>query len=118
MSISDNNTDAEPHHSPDSQPYTTGDDYADRKCTYWVRSDGREFFTDPNGDIVNLARLTAYAEYGEEIVDAQVHHEIPALKIDAPAFLDALSAKEHGEFHGSSPEYEEVDGFPLLRKDR
>ena len=97
---------------------TTGIDESNnqsRNCTYWVRHDGREFITDPNGEIVNLARLTAYAEYGEDIHEAQAHHEIPLLKIDAPAFLDALEKEKHGKFHGQGPEPVEKDGFPVLR---
>jgi len=86
-----------------------------RSCTYWVREDGREFITDPEGDVVNLARLTAYAEHGEAIHDAQAHHRIPALKIDAPAFLGALTQEEHGRLHGSNPEPVVVNGIPLLR---
>lgn len=64
---------------------------------------------------MNLARLTAYAEYGDEIHEAQVHHEIPPAKIDAPRFLFPFSEEEHGRFHASNPEPLEVDGFPLLR---
>ena len=93
-------------------------DNQSRKCTYWVRDDWRDFITDPNGEIVNLARLTAYAEYGEDIHEAQAHHEIPLLKIDAPAFLDALDKEEHGEFHAQDPDPVEVDGFPLLRAEK
>jgi len=85
------------------------------KCTYWVRHDGREFVTDPNSEILNLARLTAYAEHGQAIHDAQAHHEIPPLKIDAPRFIDALSNEEHGQLNHD--ETEEVDGFPLVRAD-
>lgn len=99
----------------DSIEYNQSDEHTP-KCTYWVREDdGREFITDPNGDIVNLARLTAYAEYGEEIHDAHAHHEIPLLKIDAPAFLDVLREEEHGRFHGEDPDPVEMDGFPVLR---
>lgn len=89
-----------------------------RNCTYWVRDDGREFITDPNGEIVNLARLTAFAEYGEQIYDSHAHHEIPLVKVDAPEFLDALTPEEHGGFHGQNPEPVDVDGFPLLRPGR
>jgi len=85
-----------------------------RSCTYWIREDGREFITDPNGDVVNLARLTAYAEHGAAIHGAHAHHEIPLLKIDAPAFLGALPQEEHGRLHGGDPKPVEVDGFPLL----
>jgi hypothetical protein len=83
-------------------------------CTYWVRDDGREFITDPNGDVVNLARLTAYAEHGERIHEAQAHHKIPLLKIDAPGFIEPLSDGEHGRLHAQNPEPVEVDGFPML----
>lgn len=84
-----------------------------RNCTYWVRDDAREFITDPNGEIVNLPRLTAYVEHGEAIHDTQAHHELPTLKIDAPRFIDALSQTEHGQLNHD--EVEEVDGFPLVR---
>jgi len=86
-------------------------------CTYWVRDDGREFITDPNGDVVNLARLTAYAEHGERIHEAQAHHKIPLLKIDAPGFIEPLSDGEHGRLHAQNPEPVEVDGFPMLESE-
>lgn len=93
-----------------SSPDTTN---SNRKCTYWIRDDAREFITDPDGQIVNLARLTAYAEHGEAIYDAEAHHELSSLKIDAPTFLDALPREEHAQVnHG---EVQEVDGFPLIR---
>lgn len=85
-------------------------------CTYWIRDDHREFITDPNGDVVNLSRLTAYAELGDEIYDRHVHHEIPELKVDAPRFLDALEPGEHFQLHGNSDPVE-VDGISLLRAD-
>lgn len=91
---------------------------SDRNCTYWVRDDAPEFITDPDGEIVNLARLTAYAEHGEQIHEAHAHHELPLLKIDAPRFLDALTPGDHGQLHGQNPEPVEVDGIPLVRADR
>jgi len=102
----------------DNKSYTgkTGTTNSDRNCTYWVRDDGYEFITDPNEKILNLSRLTAYAEYGKEIHTADAHHELPALKIDAPAFLDAIPRGEHLRFHHSDPDVTEVDGIPLLRK--
>lgn len=90
---------------------------SDRKCTYWVRDDAREFITDPNGEIVNLARLTAYAEHGEAIFDAHAHHELPLLKINAPRFIDALTPEEHWQLHGKDSGPVEVDGIPLIRAD-
>jgi len=87
-------------------------------CTYWTRDDGRAFLTDPNGEVANIARLTAYAEYGEEIHDAQAYHEIDKYKIDAPRFLDAVSKKEHSEFHCQGPERIVIDGFQLLRVEK
>ena len=86
-------------------------------CTYWTRKDAREFITDPNGEIVNLARLTLYAKSGKEIYDAQSHHQLPLLKIDAPAFLDALSQTEHGQLHRGGSDPVEVDGIPMLCSD-
>lgn len=86
-------------------------------CTYWTREDGRDFVTDPNGEIVNLARLTAYAEHGEEINDAEAHHELPTLKINAPAFIDAVPKCEHIRFHASGDLVSEIDGIPRLRVD-
>jgi hypothetical protein len=84
-------------------------------CSYWVRPDGREFITDPNGDVVNLARLTAYAEHGKEIHQAEAHHKIPLQKIDAPAYLEPIAKEEHARFHGKDPDPEIVDGIPLLQ---
>lgn len=86
-----------------------------RRCTYWVREDGREFVTDPNGKILNLARLTAYAEHGKAIHDADAHHELSTLKIDVPRFIHPLSKEEHGRLNHR--EFEKVDGFPLVRAD-
>jgi len=86
-----------------------------RKCTHWTRDNGRQFITDPNGDVVNIARLTAYAEYGDAIYDAHAHHELPLRLIDAPDFLAVLSETEHGRFHGADPEPVMVDGIPRLR---
>lgn len=86
---------------------------SNRSCTYWIRdADGREFITDPNGQILNLARLTAYAEHGPEIHEGEAHHELP-LKIDAPRFIDAISREEHYQL--DHDEIVEVDGFPLVR---
>lgn len=95
--------------------YTGETDETDgaRNCTYWIRDDGREYITDPNGEIVNLARLTAYAEYGEAIHDAHAHHELPSMKIDARKYLDALSPADHSEI--SHDEVQLVDGVPLVR---
>jgi hypothetical protein len=77
---------------------------------------GRHYFVDQeSGKWLNIARLTAYAEYGEEIHDKVVHHEIPLLKIDAPRFLGALSREQHTEYHNQEPTPSEVDGFPILR---
>jgi len=90
---------------------------SERNCTYWIRKDGREFITDPNAEIVNLSRLTAYAEHGKAIYDVHVHHELPTLKIDAPEFLDALSPREHRQLHANTDPVA-VDGIPLLRADQ
>jgi len=84
-------------------------------CTYWVRDDGREFITDPNGDVVNLARLTAYAEHGDDIFGAEAHHKVPPLKIDAPAFVEPLTREEHGRLHGRNLNPVEVDDIPMLQ---
>jgi len=92
-------------------------DESGTSCTYWVRDDDRDFLTDPNGEIVNLARLTAYARYGDEIHGAHVHHEIPLYKIDAPAFLSPLSPEEHGRLHGQESDPVEIEGIPRLRAD-
>jgi len=97
--------------------YCTGTSNSNANCTYWTREDGREFITDPNGDVVNLARLTAYAEHGDEIHDAEAHHELSTLKVDAPAFLDAVHKSEHLRFHRSGPSISEIDGIPRLRVD-
>jgi hypothetical protein len=97
--------------------YCTDTSNSNANCTYWTREDGREFITDPNGKIVNLARLTAYAEHGEKINDAEAHHELPTLKVDAPAFLAAIPKGEHLKFHSSGPTISEIDGIPRHRVD-
>jgi hypothetical protein len=84
-------------------------------CTYWVRDDDRDFLTDPHGKVVNLARLTAYAEYGESIHDAHAHHEIPLAKINAPEFIDAISPEEHHQLDHQA--IEEANGIPVIRAD-
>ena len=77
---------------------------------------GRYFLKDPDsGASVNIARLTAYAEYGEEIHERVVHHEIPLLKVDALRFLDAQPRAEHTRYEQQEPDPVEVDGFPLHR---
>lgn len=98
--------------------YTIEESHRNQNCIYWIDNRHYEYVTDPNGEILNLARLTAYAEYCKAIHDAEVHHEIPKFKIGAPAFLDPIPKSEHLQFHGQDPEPIEVDGFPLLRLDR
>lgn len=116
MSTVSNNSERETNHSTDNEDNPNEERKNETpNCTYWVRHDAREFLTDPNGEIVNLARLTAYAEYGDEIHDKQIHHEIPLLKIDAPGFLKPLDGKEHEKFHARNPDSVEADGFSLLR---
>jgi hypothetical protein len=78
---------------------------------------GRHILIGAEGERVNVARLTSYAEYGEEVYGADVHHEIPLLKIDAPKFISPLSNEVHSRFHGSDPDPVDVDGFPLLRSE-
>ena len=94
-----------------------GEQNSNQGCIYWVREDDRSFIADPEGDgeIVNVPRLTAYAEYGEEIHDRHIHHEIPLVKIDAPEFLDALGPGDHRQIHSQDTEPVEVDGIPRLR---
>lgn len=119
MSVDNFNTESNSDKSVDSKTTEKNESSnQSRKCTYWTRHDSREFITDPNGDVVNLARLTAYAEYGDAVYDVHVHHEIPPLKIDAPAFLRPLPAVEHGRFHGQDPNPVEVDGVPRLRPEK
>lgn len=93
----------------------TAETNSNAQCTYWVRHDGREFITDPNQEILNLARLTAYVEHGQAIHDAHAHHELSTLKIDAPRFIDALSSEEHGRLNHDK--VEEIGGFPLVCAD-
>ena len=116
MSIQSDSYDTENQKSVDSK--TTGNNQStkdDTSCTYWVRKDGREFITDPNGDVVNLARLTAYAEHSDDIFEAEAHHKILPLKIDAPAFIEPLTREEHIRLHSQNPSPVEVDGIPVLQ---
>lgn len=97
----------------DERSIATGEPSGNRNCTYWTRDDGRDFLTDPNGEIVNLSRLTAYADHGKAIHEAEAHHELPLRKINAPQFIEPLLSSEHHEVdHG---EVEMVDGIPLVR---
>jgi hypothetical protein len=92
---------------------------SDARCSYSTRENGRAIFREPGGEVLNVARLTAYAEHGEEIYDVDgqsvVHHEIPLYTIDIPEFLCPMSRAEHSGFHASEPEPIYVDGIPLLR---
>lgn len=93
---------------------------SDARCSYSTRDDtGRAILREPGGEMLNVARLTAYAEHGEKIHDVDgesvVHHEIPGYKVDIPEFLRPMSRAEHSEFHASDPEPLYVDGIPLLR---
>jgi hypothetical protein len=65
--------------------------------------------------MLNVARLTAYVEHGEEIHEGVVHHKIPGYKMDIPEFLCPMSRAEHSGFHASDPEPVYVDGIPILR---
>lgn len=77
---------------------------------------GRYFLEDPDtGEQINVSRLTAYAEFGEEIHERDAHHEIPLLKVDAPKFLDALTREEHTRYHKQNPDPVEQDGYPVFR---
>jgi hypothetical protein len=120
MSVTGDSTAYRQEHSQSATAPTTESESSScdgASCTYWVRDDGREFITDPNGDVVNLARLTAYAEHGECIHKAQAHHKIPLLKIDAPKFIEPLPEDEHGWLHARSHDPADMDGFPMLESD-
>lgn len=101
--------------SNEQNPYCIGESDNERSCTYWTQND-RDYFIDPDGDMLNLSRLTAYAEYGEKVHDAEVHHEIPAIKADVPEFLDPVPLRKHRQSH-SDPTIVEIDGIPRLRVD-
>ncbi len=85
------------------------------RCSYSTRDNGRAILREPGGEILNIARLTAYAEYGREVYGAVIHHEIPGYKIDIPEFLCPMSRAGHSGFHARGPEPVVVDGIPLLR---
>jgi hypothetical protein len=89
---------------------------SDARCSYSTRENGRAIFREPGGEMLNVARLTAYAEYGEEVHEGVVvHHEIPGYKMDIPEFLYPMSRAEHSGFHATDPEPVYVGGIPLLR---
>lgn len=88
---------------------------SDARCSYSTRKDGRAILRDPDGKMLNIARLTAYAEHGEEVHRKSIHHEIPTRKIDIPEFLRPMSRAEHSGFHASDPDPVFVDEIPLLR---
>jgi hypothetical protein len=96
--------------------YTLSDtSESDARCSYSTRENGRALFREPGGEVLNVARLTAYAEHGEEIHEGIVHHEIPGYKVDIPEFLCPMSRAEHSGFHARDPEPVYVGGIPLLR---
>ena len=112
MSIKENSDGTENRNSGGSE--TT--EQADGALRSHFQQGGRHYLVDPaTGDQVTVARLTVYAEVGEEIHGKDAHHEIPLLKIDAPRFLDALTREEHMGYHQPDPDPVEVDGFPLFR---
>lgn len=85
------------------------------RCSFSTRDNGRTILREPGGEMLNVARLTAYVEHGEDIFGKDVHHEIPGYKVDIPEFLQPMSRSEHASYHGVNPEPELVDGVPLLR---
>lgn len=87
---------------------------SDASCSYSTRENGRALFREPGGEVLNVARLTAYAEHGKDIFDKVVHHEIPGYKIDIPEFLCPISRPEHTKFHKNDPEPVYEAGIPLL----
>ena len=101
--------------SNEQNPYCIGESNNDRVCNYWTQDD-RDYFKEPGGEMLNLSRLTAYAEYGEKVHDAEVHHEIPAIKADVPEFLDPVPFGKHRQSH-SDLTIVEKDGIPRLRVD-
>jgi hypothetical protein len=115
MAEDNSNYDAENHKSVASN--TTEYQYSDdNELKSHFEKGGRYFLEDPaTGDRLNVSRLTAYAEYGEEIHERDAHHEIPLLKVDAPRFIAALTRQDHTGYHKQNPEPVVVDGFPLLR---
>jgi len=99
----------------EENPYCIGESDNERCCTYWTQDD-RDYFIDPDGDMLNLSRLTAYAEHGRSVHDAEVHHELPPIKADIADFLDPVPSGKHRQSH-SDPTIVEEDGIPRLRVD-
>jgi len=89
----------------------------------WTDSRGRQYVSDGN-EIVPLAKLTAYAEYGDDVLKADhVHHALaastgdgPPVRVNAPEFLLPLNSGEHQQLHRDESWYF-VDGIPLLAPD-
>lgn len=103
-----------------SQTVEQPDDRSSTKVYEWVTEKGYTYVTDEN-DIVSLHRLTAFAEYGEEALDADtIHHALyceddeGGIRVDAPAFLVPLDHGEHSELHREG-EWREVGGILQLR---
>jgi hypothetical protein len=90
---------------------------------YHWQDRGRATVGDEN-NITRLARLTAYAEYGEEALEADhVHHALAATELDddpirvnAPGFLIPLGEDEHRDLHADAV-WREDDGIPQLLPD-
>jgi len=87
---------------------------------FWRDDRGRQYVSDSN-DIVPLAKLTAFAEYGDKVLEADhVHHaltanvgERPPIRVNAPEFLVPLDKSEHLSLHHDE-EWGDVGGIPLL----
>ena len=99
--------------STNNNPYCIGKSDNERTCYYWTQDD-RDYIKEPGGDILNLSRLTAYAEYGESVHGADVHHELPAIKADVPEFLEPVAPEEHRQSH-ADPTIVETDGIARHR---
>jgi hypothetical protein len=92
---------------------------------FWEDDRGRRYVSGNPGDIVRLPKLIAYAEHGEEALEAdEIHHGLTAnvgdevpVRIDAPEFLFPVDEDEHRAIHGRS-DWEAVDGIPMLLPER
>jgi len=99
------------------------EEQCDNHAYYWTDDRGRAYVGDSE-DIVQLSTLIAYAEYGEQALEADhVHHALAAtgvegiepIRVDAPRFLVPLDQDAHRQLHADGGHSE--DDIPLLLPD-